>query len=955
MSNAPRPPSAVLSAPGRWRGLAAVILATVTISTLAALHLLPSVDDLLSGLLDGANASLLAVCSLLAWTRLRSGPSRAALLLVAFFPILATLELLRAMRQPVLVEWLGFAAEAAAEATRAGVRFWTAVLYIALSILVMGWRERSFERMRSLVISLAVPALVALCGVMLYLLASTEASPMGRLASVMAALHLALLVTAGMLALSRVEWGRASWVTRSLILSLIPQAAGQLEQLMGLAGLGSSHFVAVHGHELLAISTVFGGLLFEVLLLQREAARAQEEASAAHTVLAERTRQLERVDLELAETQAEKESALARLRMLEKAVETMSLGVTVTDVGGRILYANPADARMHGYRPQELIGEPASRFGLPSGAEGPPSGGLQLWAREGWNRDREGRVFPVRLISDPLLGPDGHPIALVTICEDITEQKQVQRSLERRDRILEAVSDAAERLLLSSSWQQSLRDVLGRLGWATEVDRVYLRQLGEGPAGALLCTWQAHQADLDDSQILDLRPRTEALEVLGESPTSEVAVHGPVRELPALLREAFERRGIHSVALVPVVVRGRRWGILSLESEDPTRTWPSAEIEALETASRILGGAVQRQHAEELLLTSEANYRELIETANDMIQSVSPEGDLLFVNRAWRETLGYDESDLPGLSVWQVIDEAQHAHCRQVMAGIFEGGKVGSIETVFVRRDGARIPVEGSLSCRFQAGRPVATLGFFRDVTERHLIDRMKQDFISTVNHELRTPLTSMLGSLGLLQSRRMADQPEKAAELLAIATRNGERLLRLINDLLDLQKMAAGELTLKLAPTEIGPLLTEAIEGIRGWADSLGVGIDLADSYPAARFATDRDRMVQVLYNLLSNAIKFSPTGQRVRVETGLHDGRIRLSVTDHGPGIPEEFRRRLFERFAQADNANARRTGGSGLGLSIVRAFVEQLGGTIRIDSQVGVGTTVSLEFRLVGVPMA
>ncbi len=955
MTDSPGPASAAHSVPGRWQALAAVLASTVVISALAAADLLPWVDAVLSQLLDGATASLLTVCSLLAWARLRSGPSRAALLLVSFFPVLALLELLRALRQPLLVETLGVTVEAAAEATRAGVRFWTAVLYLALSILLAGWRNHSFERMRTLTLSLAVPAFLALVGVILYLLGSVGDPYGAGVAFALACVHLALLLTAAGLALSRVEWRQASWVTRSLILSLIPQAMAQVDLLLALANLGEAHRMAIHGHELLAISTVFGGILSEVLSLQREAARAQAEASAAHTVLAERTRQLERVDLELAETQAEKETALARLRMLEKAVETMSLGVTVTDTTGRILYANPADARMHGYRPEELIGQPASRFGLPAGDERPPMGGLQLWAREGWNRARDGRSFPVRLISDPLLDPDGEPIALVTICEDITEQKQTQRSLERRDRILEAVSDAAERLLVSSSWQQSLRDVLGRLGRATEVDRVYLRQLGESRVDTLLCTWQARGVDLDDSLILDLRPRTEALEVLGDSPSSDTAVHGPVRELPGPLQAAFEQRGIHSVALVPVVVRGRRWGILSLESQDPTRTWPSAEIEALEAAARILGGAVQRQHAEELLLTSEANYRELIETANDMIQSVSPEGQLLFVNRAWRETLGYDESDLPGLTIWQVVDQAEHAHCRKVLAEIFEGHKVGSIETTFVRRDGARLPVEGSLSSRFQNGRPVATLGFFRDVTERQLIDRMKQDFISTVNHELRTPLTSMLGSLGLLQSRRLADQPEKSAELLAIATRNGERLLRLINDLLDLQKMAAGELTLQLAPAEIGPLLIEAIEGIRGWADSLSVGIDLVDRYPAARFATDRDRMVQVLYNLLSNAIKFSPTGQSVQVETALGDGKLRLSVTDHGPGIPEEFRQRLFDRFAQADNANARRTGGSGLGLSIVRAFVEQLGGSIRIDSRVGEGTTVCLEFRLVGAPLA
>jgi PAS domain S-box-containing protein len=900
-----------------------------------------------TALVDLLNTGIVLACLLLAVLRQRVGNSRAAAVIQAFFPWLALFDALHGLAATSLPTSFGIRLEALESLTWGLSQLWLGGVFLAFGILIFRRKSISASRLRGWLIGVTTPAAIALIGLVLVFLSSYEPEPACLW---QAALPLVMVGIGAGLALARWRSEPRSVISGALLLAALPLGAGQLAVLLSLLGVPGSLWLAAEVMRLLAYLVVLGGLVVDAAEFQRQALRAREEASAAHLVLEERTRQLERVDLQLAQQRQEREAAQQRLRILEKAVETMSLGLTITDLDGTILYSNPADARMHGWQPDEVVGQPSLIYSHAPEPAGAPAGPPRLWLRERLNRTKQGRVFPVRLISDPVLGAHGEPTNMVTLCEDITEQRKAAESLERRDRVLEAVGVAAERLLVLGNWQQSLREVLARLGEATGVDRVYFRQVGDpGLRSPIRATWERNPRDLDDSVLLDVRPRTEALELLGEELEEGSALASLVRDLPPALRLGFERRGIQSVAVVPVRVRGRRWGVLSLESNEPERVWSGAETEALKAAARILGGAIQREHAEAALISSEANYRELIETASDLIQSVSVDGELIFVNRAWREALGYGAEDVLGMPVWKVIAPDQHDHCRQVMAEIFSGKGVERLETIFLTRDGTRVPVEGGLSCRLQNGRPVATLGIFRDVTERLLLDRMKQDFISTVSHELRTPLTSMLGSLGLLQSKRVAEHPEKSAELLAIAQRNGERLLRLINDLLDLQRMAAGELSLRSMPTEIEPLLAEAIQGIQPFADSLNVTVERSATSPGVRAVIDRDRMVQILYNLLSNAIKFSPAGQAVLVSTRVVEDQVEISVTDRGPGIPEEFKRRLFSRFAQADNANARRTGGSGLGLSIVRSFVEALGGQIRIDSEVGAGTTITVAFAL------
>jgi signal transduction histidine kinase len=233
-----------------------------------------------------------------------------------------------------------------------------------------------------------------------------------------------------------------------------------------------------------------------------------------------------------------------------------------------------------------------------------------------------------------------------------------------------------------------------------------------------------------------------------------------------------------------------------------------------------------------------------------------------------------------------------------------------------------------------------------RYAVERKRLQRLKDEFVSTVSHELRTPLTSIAGSLGLLMGNAAGKLPDAAVNLLRIAHTNSQRLVRLVNDILDIEKMESGQIVFKFGRVEIRPLIEQAIEANRGFAEGSDVRIRLEDACVVCDVRADPDRLAQVVTNLLSNAIKFSPADNEVVVAIGNGTDIVRILVRDHGPGISADFKPHIFERFAQADATNARQKGGTGLGLSIVKQIVDRLHGEVGFADAPGGGTVFHVE---------
>ncbi len=248
----------------------------------------------------------------------------------------------------------------------------------------------------------------------------------------------------------------------------------------------------------------------------------------------------------------------------------------------------------------------------------------------------------------------------------------------------------------------------------------------------------------------------------------------------------------------------------------------------------------------------------------------------------------------------------------------------------------------GSKPARGEPERPAASA---EGGTASAEIERLKDELVSIVSHELRTPLTSIRGALKLLEGGVAGELAPEVAALVAVASKNTERLVRVVDDILDLQRIDAGALKLQLSALAPEVVADAALEAVAGAASERGVELSSRGSGP--RLRADPDRLVQVLVNLLSNAIKFSPPGERVSIAvTSGEGGSVRFSVEDHGPGIAAEELPRVFERFRQLDSSDRREAGGAGLGLFISRAIVEQHRGRIGVDSKLGEGSVFWVE---------
>jgi PAS domain S-box-containing protein len=399
------------------------------------------------------------------------------------------------------------------------------------------------------------------------------------------------------------------------------------------------------------------------------------------------------------------------------------------------------------------------------------------------------------------------------------------------------------------------------------------------------------------------------------------------------------------VLTVPTLLAARIW----LEGADATLFLALAAMIVIILAVwriQVLVSTVEQQRrVTELVLDS----------AGDGIVGLDREGFVLFANLAARRMLRCRDVDLLGR---RFHDIAHHEHpdgtpypwqeC-PVSALVTSGREAFLPDQRYVRRDGTAFPVEIVMSPLVVEGAVMGAVQSFRDVSERLEMDEIKRQFVSVVSHELRTPLTSIQGSLQMLNSGILGPMSTDQQELVTMAVANSARLGQLVNDILDLERLDAGRMPLEPVPVSAMAIARDAIGGITGAAAAAGIRLvlDPAPDGSVVDITVDPHRMIQVLTNLLGNAIKFSERGATVSVTVASSDHKVSITVTDHGRGIPEDQLDSVFDRFGQVDVGDARRGGGTGLGLAIAREIVERSGGTIAVQSSIGVGSAFTVTF--------
>jgi len=369
-----------------------------------------------------------------------------------------------------------------------------------------------------------------------------------------------------------------------------------------------------------------------------------------------------------------------------------------------------------------------------------------------------------------------------------------------------------------------------------------------------------------------------------------------------------------------------------------------AVVAAFVRAAVTFGDTRVLAHGRDLLTQNKV----ILNAAGDGIFGVDADGNVTFANPAAARMTRYRPEEMTGRHLHGLVHHTREdgtpypADESPVLASLVDRAIHRCDLDVYWRSDGTQFPVEYTSTPIVDGDRTRGAVVVFRDVTDRREIERVKDQFTSVVSHELRTPLTSIRGSLGLLESGVLGPLPDKGRRMIQIAVENTDRLVRLINDILDLERSNSGALALRPAPCEAADLIALAADAVLPMA--VEADVTLAIHADIAPFAADADRVIQTLTNLMSNAVKFSPPGSTVTIASERRDGEILFRVSDCGRGIPADRIETIFERFQQVDASDSREKGGTGLGLAICRSVVDLHGGRIWAQSVPGEGSTFS-----------
>ena len=404
---------------------------------------------------------------------------------------------------------------------------------------------------------------------------------------------------------------------------------------------------------------------------------------------------------------------------------------------------------------------------------------------------------------------------------------------------------------------------------------------------------------------------------------------------------------------------------------------PRSRIVEFQQLSDLLGGmsvelagAFKRLRHTQSSLEQEVEQRtRALASSNDLLSSVlnaaedfaiiatDTHGTVMLFNKGAENMLGFAAKDVVGQHTPMLFHDADEIEQRLNELNLGADRSLSPFELfkhlalmdkrevkewVYVTRSGIRLPIKLVITTiQDQQGNITGYLGVAEDISESKRIEQMKNEFIATVSHELRTPLTSISGALGMVSAGALGSVPDKVMQMVSIAHKNSQRLTHLINDLLDIEKIAAGKLAFDMQWQPLQRLLESSIEENRHYQHERRVSLKLHNPFPESQVRIDGQRLQQVMANLLSNAVKFSPEGGNVDIVVEKQAHKIIVNIKDDGPGIPDTFKSHIFNKFAQVDASDSRARGGTGLGLAITKELVEHMGGEMGFISEEGLGS--------------
>ena len=617
-------------------------------------------------------------------------------------------------------------------------------------------------------------------------------------------------------------------------------------------------------------------------------------------------------------------SYLARLAKTNQSQLTTILdhtvdGIFTVDAANLISTANQAAQHMFGYDEKALVGCNINAF--MSAPQCKQQGVIQYQRQYAGkklsNEDREmtgtrsnGTLFSIEVIvSDEIVMVDFRPCHIV-IVREISALKLAKKKLRESSLLLKTVMDSTKSYI-------HVRDVQGRY--------LYVNKEYED-------VFQCRNEDIIGKNYADVLPP----------------------ELAKVV-QASERKIMETGSTLQTENIVRR--------EDDDHTYMVIRSPLVDESGNIVGTCgvglditqnKQLEKEKELALASlrvsEERWAFALESSGEAVWDCDVPNGKVQLSERWKEMLGYSDNEI-GDDVTEWSNRLHPDDIQRVLTEIqqtIEGKAPHFSEEYRLRcKNGNYLWIldRAMVVQRDADGNPLRMVGTHTDITQRKQMETVKTEFISTVSHELRTPLTSIRGSLGLIEAGVLGVLPPKALDLVKVAHKNSQRLIALVNDLLDMDKLLSGKMAMRCDPVDLAELITQAIAANAAYAATYQVSFTMSVPQDKAIAMGDADRLMQVLANLMSNAAKFSRAGGVVDIRLSRSSDAtavFKLEVEDRGEGIPAEFQPRLFQAFSQADSANTRKQGSTGLGLNISKKLVEQMGGQIGYTTEVDHGTT-------------
>lgn len=658
--------------------------------------------------------------------------------------------------------------------------------------------------------------------------------------------------------------------------------------------------------------------------------QAKDAALADARALSERLdwqrAELERATAALSDAMAQRESARSaaanREAWIRAVVDSALDAVIAIDRHGVVtLWSAQAEA-IFGWSSAESIGRRLDELIVPPQYREAHRIGLARYLDTGeahvLNRRIEllalrksGEEFPVELAIAPI-DDRGH-LGFSAFVSDITTRRRSEQLLHLQRTVPQILAGAAT---IHDAARPLLEVVCRSMGW--DAGALWLEPT-QGEAAECVGTWTG------DRQL-------EAFAAALRSQDADAAVDAVPLALavPIVTSHGLPAWGDHG--------GGRSIGAMRFYSR---RAAPVATdvVAALAGVASQLGQFIERSRAQQDSAQAAQRLRSVVDNMLEGLVLVDDQLRIVEANPAFAKMFGYEPFDLVGRSIIEMMPDRPEYRDQENLTMMYRQSLGRVSEHEGRRRNGAEFPIQLQVY-EVTTADGVLIAGHVRDLSQERQADRLKKQFVASVSHELRTPLTAIRGSLGLLALGALGPLEDEAREVVNMAERNTTRLVGIINDLLDIERLQAGMFTLSRAAFPIDRAITRAREAIAAIASEQDITI--VEPQSGIEAWGDESRVVQVLVNLIGNAIKFSPRGSSIEIHVTQRKSEIRVQVRDHGRGIPEEMLAVVFEPFRQVEASDARTKGGSGVGLAICRGIIEQHGGTIGVDSRLGDGAT-------------